>query len=177
MNLRRAIEGTLRSRRFWKWELSGIIFYGIPAAIRFITRNSYIPVLSWPGLIHNYYIPGNLVEKILVNAFFPGGAGGVAGEVFARNYSGKPIRKRTVYLARLSGALTQTALWSAIQFWGYHQFYVGPYGGNVFEPPTVLPFNFLLAALSIFTPDVLDFAQSRFERVYRRIRERAAEKS
>jgi hypothetical protein len=177
MDLRRAIVGTLRSRRFWKWEIGGLVIYGIPAAIRFITRNSYIPILSWPGLVHNYYIPGNLVEKILVNAFFPGGAGGVAGEVFARNYSGKAIRRRTMYLARLSGALAQTAVWSAIQFWGYHQFYVGPYGGNVFEPPTVLPFNFLLAALSIFTPDVLHFAKSGFKSVYRRIRGGAAEKS
>ena len=177
MNLRRAIAGTLRSRRFWKWELGGIIIYSLPAAMRFITKNSYIPILSWPGLVHNYYIPGNLVEKILVNAFFPGGAGGVAGEVFARNCSGKPIRKRTMYLARLGGALTQTALWSAFQFWGYHQFYVGPYGGNVFEPPTVLPFNFLLAAFSIFTPDVLHFAISGFERVYGRIQESVAEKS
>ncbi|HKZ87918.1 MAG TPA: hypothetical protein VJ066_02015 [Candidatus Bathyarchaeia archaeon] len=176
MDLRRALVDTLRSRRFWKWEIGGLVLYGIPATIRFITRNSYIPILSWPGLVHNYYVPGNLVEKVLVNAFFPGGAGGVAGEIFVRNYKGKAVQRRTKYLSRLGGALVQTAFWSAIQYLGYHQFVIGPFGGNIFEPPTILPFNFLLATLSIFTPDVLQFLKSRIKSAHRKIRGRAREK-
>ena len=37
MKLRRAIVATLRSRRFWAWELGGAIIYAIPVAIRYIT--------------------------------------------------------------------------------------------------------------------------------------------
>jgi len=61
-----------------------------------------------------------LSKKFLINAFFPGGAGGVAGEVFVSNYRGKAVKGKAKYTARLSGALAQTALWSAIQYlWLY----------------------------------------------------------
>src|SRR4030066_1174393 len=109
MNLRRAVMATLRSKRFWLWEVAGAIIYGIPVAIRFVTKSVYIPILSLPGFWIDHYILGNLVEKILVNAFFPGGAGGVAGETFASNYKGEAVKGRTKYLARLGGALAQTA--------------------------------------------------------------------
>jgi hypothetical protein len=172
MSLRSAIERTLRSKRFWTWELGGAILYSIPAAIRFATKSSYIPILSIPGFWVWHFIPGNLVEKFLINAFFPGGAGGVAGEIFASNYRGYVVKGKAKYLARLGGALAQTAVWSAFQVWGYLQWVVGPYGGNIFEAPYVLPFNFLLASLSIFTPDIVGFVKSKVERAYRKLKEK-----
>ena len=163
MNLRRAVMATLRSKRFWLWEIAGAIIYGIPVTIRFVTKSVYIPILSLPGFWIDHYIPGNLVEKILVNAFFPGGAGGVAGGLLVSNYKGEEVKGKKKYLARLGGALLQTAAWSAFQLWGNLQNITGPYGGNIFEYPMVYPLNFLLAALSIFTPDVLSFAKTRIK--------------
>jgi hypothetical protein len=111
-----------------------------------------------------------LVEKILINAFFPGGAGGVAGETLVSNYKGEVIRGKTKYLARLGGALVQTSAWSAFQYWGYFLWISGPHGsGNLFEHPVVFPLNFLLASLSIFTPDVVQFAKSSLAKVYRKL--------
>jgi len=173
MKLRRAIGATLRSKRFWVWEVGGAILYGIPVAIRFITKSVYIPILSLPGFWISHYIPGNLVEKILINAFFPGGAGGVAGETLVSNYKGEAIRGKTKYLARLGGALAQTSAWSAFQYWGYFLWISGPHGsGNLFEHLIVFPLNFLLASLSIFTPDVVNFAKSKLESAYRKLSKR-----
>jgi hypothetical protein len=169
MNLRKAFAETLRSKRFWTWQLSGAILYAIPVAIRFITRSSYIPILSLPGYWIWHYIPGNLVEKILINAFFPGGAGAVAGEIFMENYRGTPQTRARKYAARLGGAMVQTAAWSAFQFAGYLLMIVGPFGGNIFEAWYVFPFNFLLAALSIFTPDVVHLAKLGVLRVKRKV--------
>ena len=177
MNLRRAVMGTLRSKRFWLWEVAGAIIYGIPVAIRFVTKSVTIPILDFPGFWIDHYIPGNLVEKILVNAFFPGGAGGVAGEILTSNYKGEEVKGKKKYLARLGGALLQTTAWSAFQYWGYSLMLMGPwggspYGGNVFEHATVFPINFTLAALSIFTPDVLSFAKKLIKTVIQKLRER-----
>ena len=173
MELRRAIGATLRSKRFWLWQIGGAILYGIPVAIRFITKSVYIPILSLPGVFINHYIPSNLVEKILINAFFPGGAGGVAGETLASNYKGEAIRGKTKYLARLGGALVQTSAWSAFQYWGYFLWISGPHGsGNLFEHPVVFPLNFLLASLSIFTPDIVNFTKSKLENAYQKLSKR-----
>jgi hypothetical protein len=175
MKLRGAFVSTLRSKRFWVWQVGGAVIYGIPAAIRFVTGSIYIPVLGFPGFWIDHWIPGNLVEKLVVNAFFPGGAGGVAGEIFVSNYRGEIVRRKTKYLARLGGALTQTAVWSALQYWGYTLMIIGPWGssggtgGNIFEHPTVYPFNFLLAALSIFTPDVVGFVKSGLKVAFRKL--------
>ena len=73
------------------------------------TGNVILPVLSllqtpWIG----YYIPGNLVEKIIVNAFFPGGAGAIAGEIFFSSAKGETLEGKEKYVARLKGALLQT---------------------------------------------------------------------
>lgn len=154
----RAIANTLRSSRFWAWQIGGIIIYAIPVLIRLATGNVVLPVLSWfatPWVDH--YIPGNLVEKILVNAFFPGGAGAVAGEIYYINRHGVVVTRRQKYLARLGGALLWTTLWSLFQLWGNFQNIMGSYGSNLFEYPMVFPLNFLLASLSIFTPDILGF--------------------
>jgi hypothetical protein len=173
MNLRGAVKATLRSKRFWVWQIGGAIIYGIPVAIRFATGSVYLPILSLletPWVDH--YVPGNLVEKMLVSAFFPGGAGAVAGEVFITNRGGVAVKGRKKYFARLGGVLAQTAAWSAFQLWGNLQNITGPYGGNIFEYPMVYPLNFLLASLSIFTPDVLNFLKSKMASAYQRLSKR-----
>ncbi len=151
---------TFRNRRFWIWQLGGAAIYAIPAAIRLATGSVLLPVLDlfmtpWIG----HYIPGNLVEKILVNAFFPGAAGAITAEIFYVNIHGQTFGRRNKYLVRLSGALVQTSAWSLFQFWGNMQNVAGSWGGNLFEYPMVYPLNFLLASLSIFTPDIVGFAK------------------
>jgi len=163
MLLHKAIVATLKSRRFWWWELGGAVIYGMPAAIRFITNSVSIPFLNFPGFWIDHWIPGNLMEKILVNAFFPGGAGGVAGEIFASNFRGEAVRGKTKYLSRLGGALFQTVVWSAFQFLGYSLDIRASYGSNIFESIYVFPINFVLAAFSIFTPDVVSFIKSKLK--------------
>lgn len=157
-----AITRTIRSRRFWVWQLGGIIIYALPAAIRLATGSDYLPVLGlfdvpWIG----YFIPGNIVEKILVNAFFPGAAGAIAGELFFSNMQGSAFSRRQKYLARLKGALLWTVIWSLFQFWGNMQNIAGPWGGNIFEYPMIYPLNFLLASFSIFTPTIVGFAKRK----------------
>lgn len=183
MKLRRAIVATLRSRRFWAWELGGAIIYAIPVAIRYVTGTVEIPILNFPGFWIDHLIPGNLLEKVLVNAFFPGGAGGVAGEILVSNRRERPLTRRAKYQARLGGAFGQTAVWSLFQFFGYFLLISGPSGGrgtNLFESVFVFPINFVLAALSIFTLDVLNFVKLSFcavqrianrgiKKIYRRI--------
>ena len=171
MNWRSAIASTLRSRRFWVWQVAGAVIYGIPAAIRFATGSVYLPVLSWfatPWIDH--YVPGNLVEKILVQAFFPGGAGGVAGEVLVSNHDGKALVGKRKYVVRLAGALAWTGAWSLFQLWGNMQNIIGSFEGNLFEYPMVFPLNFLIASFSIFTPDVLGFLKKGFAKLYRRLK-------
>jgi hypothetical protein len=178
MKLCRAIIATLKSKRFWVWQLGGVVIYGIPAAIRFATGSVRLPILSlletpWG----NHYVPANVAEKILVNAFFPGGAGGVAGEVFFSNYKGVAVKGKTMYLSRLGGALLQTAAWSAFQYWGYSLMILGPWSagsdmGNIFEYWTVFPLNFALAAFSIFTPDIVSFVKSAVGKVYGKLAKR-----
>jgi hypothetical protein len=172
MRLRRAIMSTIRSKRFWLWEIGGAIIYGIPVAIRFTTKNISIPILNFPGFWIGHFIPGNFVEKILINAFFPGGAGGIAGETFVSNYKGEAVKGKTKYLSRLGGALLQTAAWSAFQYWGYSLLVIGPFGGNIFEHALVFPINFTLATLSIFTPDVVNFAKSKMESAFQKLSKR-----
>ena len=173
MNLIAAAKATLKSKRFWLWQISGAIIYAIPVAIRFITKSAYIPILSF-GFWIGHYIPGNLVEKVLVNAFFPGGAGGVAGELLSSNYKGEAVKGKTKYLSRLGGAWLQTAVWSAFQFWGNSLQILGPWSigegwGNIFEYWTVFPLNFALAAFSIFTPDVVNFLKAILAKAYRKL--------
>ena len=152
----------LRSRRFWVWGICGVVIYAIPAAIRIATGDVNLPVLSlvstpWIGM----FVPANLVEKILVNAFFPGGAGAIAGEVFFSNVKSRTLVGRGMYVARLYGALLAVTVWSLIQLSGGIIGIAGSWGGNLFEYPSVFPLNFLLASLSIFTPTVLGFFKNR----------------
>jgi hypothetical protein len=153
---------TVRSRRFWVWQVGGILIYAMPATMRLATGSVYLPVLGlfevpWIG----HFIPGNLVEKILVNAFFPGAAGAIAGELIYTNIHGLTYGRRQKYFARFEGALLWTAAWSLFQFWGNMQNIAGPWGGNIFEYPMVYPLNFLLASLSIFTPTIVGFARTK----------------
>jgi hypothetical protein len=161
MTLRSAALATITNKRLWLWQMAGAIIYLIPVAIRFATKSIAIPILNFPGFWIGEYIPGNLLEKILVNAFFPGGAGGIAGETFVSKYNSKELKGKTKYLSRLSGALLQTGVWTAFQYVGYNLLINGPYGSNIFEFATVFPINFTLAAFSIFTPDVINFAKTK----------------
>ncbi len=152
---------TLRSRRFWIWQIAGIIIYGLPAAFRFATGSMAIPILNFPGFWIGHYIPGNFLEKLLVNSFFPGGAGAVAGEIFFCSYQEGTTKGRSKYLHRLAGAFAYTSAWSIFQFVGYSFYINGPYGSNIFEYVGVFPINFTLAALSVFTSDVMHFLKSK----------------
>ena len=171
MNWRSAIASTLRSRRFWVWQVAGAVIYGIPVLVRVMTGSVYLPVLSLlatPWIDH--YVPGNLVEKVLVQAFFPGGAGGVAGEVLVSNHDGKALVGKRKYVVRLAGALAWTGAWSLFQLWGNMQNIIGSFEGNLFEYPMVFPLNFLIAAFSIFTPDALGLLKKGFAKLYRRLK-------
>ncbi|MGO8806324.1 MAG: hypothetical protein ACLQO7_06920 [Candidatus Bathyarchaeia archaeon] len=161
----------LRSRRFWVWGICGAAIYAIPATIRIATGSVVLPVLSWAATPWvGMYVPANLVEKILVNAFFPGAAGAVAGEVFFQNAKSKILVGREKYLARLSGALLAVTVWSLIQLSGGLLDIAGSWGGNLFEYPSVFPLNYLLASLSIFTPTVIYFCKDRIASASHRLR-------
>ena len=153
------------------WQIGGAFIYALPATFRLATGMIHLPILSmfmppWS----TPFVPRNIVEKVLVNAFFPGGAGAVAGEVFYTNMHGKPFSRRQKYLARLGGALLWTAAWSLFQFWGYMQNITGSYGGNIFESPLVFPLNFALASLSIFTPTVVGFIKTKLTNPFHGLR-------
>ncbi len=153
------------------WQLGGAFIYSIPAAIRLATGSIHLPILSMfmvPWVTP--YVPGNIVEKVLVNAFFPGGAGAVAGEIFYSYTHGQAFSQKQKYLSRLGGAWLWTAGWSLFQFWGYMQNVTGSYGGNLFESPLVFPLNFLLASLSIFTPDVIGYFKNEVTNTYHAVR-------
>ena len=169
--IRNAISKSLRNRRFWVWQIGAILIYATPATIRITTGNIHLPILSMfmPFWV-SPFVPGNIVEKVLVNAFFPGGAGAVAGEIFYTNLNGKVTSRRQKFLARLGGALLWTSVWSLFQFWGYLQNVTGSYGGNLFESPLVFPLNFLLASLSIFTPSIMGIIRIKITNAYHRLR-------
>ncbi len=73
-------------------------------------------------------------------------------------------------MTRFLGATLWTALWSLFQLWGNMQNITGTYGGNLFEYPMVFPLNFGLAALSIFTPDVLGFMRGKAVQGYHKLK-------
>jgi hypothetical protein len=169
--IRNAISKSLRNRRLWVWQIGAILIYAAPATIRITTHNIHLPILSMfmPFWV-SPFVPGNIVEKVLVNAFFPGGAGAVAGEIFYTNFHGQFFARRQKYLARLGGAWLWTAAWSLFQFWGYLQNVNGSYGGKLFESPLVFPLNFLLASLSIFTPSIVGIIRIKIANAYHRLR-------
>ena len=167
----KAVTNLLRSRRFWIWQLGSAFIYSIPATIRITTGNIHLPILSMfmvPWVTP--YVPGNIVEKILVNAFFPGGAGAVAGEILYSKVKSADLSIRHKYLSRLAGAWLWVTGWSLFQFWGYIQNVNGSYGDNLFESPLVFPLNFLLASLAIFTPDVVGYIKKEVVDAYHGLR-------
>jgi len=101
--------------------------------IRLVTKSIAIPLLNFPGFWVGHFIPGNFLEKLLGNSFFPGGAGAVAGEIFINSYRDDTIMGKTKYLHRLSGALLETTARSAFQFTGYAFYIMMPYGSNISE--------------------------------------------
>lgn len=173
MKLSQAIVATFKSKRFWTWQLAGALIYAIPVLIRYGTGRVEIPILNFPGFWIGHIIPGNMLEKVLVNAFFPGGAGAITGEILFNNYTDIVVSGKKKYEARLGGALGQTALWSTFQFLGYFLMISGPSGSegsNLFESVFVFPINFILAALSIFTPDILSYIVRAISRIRRKSR-------
>jgi hypothetical protein len=137
--------------------------YAIPVTIRLATGNVVLPVL---GLLQtpwiDHAVPANLVEKILVNAFFPGAAGAVAGEIFFQyRNANRAISRRRRYGYRLAGALFYVTLFSIFQLAGYLADITASYGSNLFEYPGVYPLNYLLASLSIFTPTIVSYLWSK----------------
>ncbi len=173
MKLSKAIVATFKSKRFWMWQLAGALIYAIPVLIRYGTGRVEIPILNFPGFWIGHIIPGNMLEKVLVNAFFPGGAGAITGEILFNNYTDVVVAGRKKYWARLGGALGQTVLWSTFQFLGYYLMISGPggsEGSNLFESVFVFPINFILATLSIFTPDILSFVARGISRIRKEFR-------
>ncbi len=162
MSFRFAAVATLKDKRFWTWMIAGCIIYLIPAATRYATGNIIIPFLNWPGYWIDHFIPGNLSEKILVNAFFPGGAGAIAGEVFAGYYLKQAMTTKNKYLARLAGAIVFVSAWSLFQLWGYSLSIYMSFSpaSNLFESYFVFPINYIIAAFSIFTPTIVYFIKS-----------------
>ncbi|MCL1970408.1 MAG: hypothetical protein FWF66_02990 [Candidatus Bathyarchaeota archaeon] len=158
MNTKSAIVATGKSKRFWTWTITGIIIYLIPAAIRYATGSIVIPVLNWPGYWIDHFIPGNLLEKILVNMFFPGATGAIAGEIFTEHYHQKqPLTLKNKYISRLAGAILSVTAWSLFQYWGYQLAIYMPFSpsSNLFESYYVFPINYIIAACSIFTPTII----------------------
>lgn len=166
-----ALKRTLHSRRFWIWQLGGATIYAIPVAIRLVTGNVVLPVL---GLLKNpwidHFVPANMAEKILVNGFFPGAAGAVAGEIFfTTKKCDAEVSGRRKYGYRLAGAMVYVSLWSLFQLVGYYANITATYGSNLFEYPGVYPVNFLLAAGSIFTPTIVGFLKTCLTKLSRRL--------
>jgi hypothetical protein len=173
MKSSQAIIATFKSKRFWTWQLAGVLIYAIPVLIRYGTGRVEIPILNFPGFWIGHIIPGNMLEKVLVNAFFPGGAGAITGEILLNNYTDTVVSGGKKYLARLAGALGQTTLWSTFQFLGYFLMISGPSGSegsNLFESVFVFPINFILGALAIFTPDILSFVARGISRISRKLK-------
>ncbi|MBI4010450.1 MAG: hypothetical protein HY361_04685 [Candidatus Aenigmarchaeota archaeon] len=169
MRVLNAISEAVKSKRIWAWELGSFVLHVAPALVRFATKNPVIPILNEPG----YSIAGsppNLVEHLITNPFFPGGAGAVVGETLVSNYTGRKLAGKSKYLARLGGALLQYGVWTGIQYLGYLQDKIGPHGENIFDPPEKIPYTLGLTVLSVFTPDVVDYANKGIQSLYRRVR-------
>ncbi|MDR0318917.1 MAG: hypothetical protein LBI09_02660 [Nitrososphaerota archaeon] len=157
MNLKSALVATVKSKRFWIWMLTGIIIYLIPVAIRYTTGSIVIPFLNWSGYWIDHFIPGNLSEKILVNMFFPGATGAIAGEVFTEHYLKQSLTVKSKYISRFAGAMLFVSAWSLFQFWGYQLSIYMPFSpsSNLFESYYVYPINYIIATCSIFTPTII----------------------
>jgi hypothetical protein len=157
MSIKFALVATCKSKRFWSWMFAGMIIYLIPVVIRYATGSIIIPFLNWPGYWIGHVIPGNLSEKILVNMFFPGAAGAIAGEVFAGYQRNQALNFKMRYLSRFAGAMLFVSAWSLFQFWGYQLSIYMPFspGSNLFESYFVFPLNYIIAACSIFTPSII----------------------
>jgi len=171
MSLKFALAATCKSKHFWTWTLLGIIIYLIPVAIRYATGSIVIPFLNWPGYWIDHFIPGNLSEKMLVNMFFPGAAGAVAGEVFTEHYFKQHLAIKKKYLARFAGAMLFVTAWSLFQYYGYQLAIYMPFspGSNLFESYLVYPLNYIIATCSITTPTIIYFIKNCIKQLTRKI--------
>lgn len=162
------LKETLKEERVWKWIGIGIVAYGLPALYRYITKNPNLPYMPLVDTPYEY-IPSNLPEKLIINSIAPGGVGAVIGETFVKNFTKKESKKLRKYLSRVSGSLTTTSVWAAIQYAGYYICdilkYEWPSGGNPFEPPIIYPFNlFIAASLAPFVPYIADFLKFKIKK-------------
>ncbi|MDR2699227.1 MAG: hypothetical protein LBC12_00135 [Nitrososphaerota archaeon] len=166
MSIRFAFAAMLKSKRFWIWMITGIIIYLIPVTIRYTTGSIIIPFLNWPGYWIDHFIPGNLSEKMLVNMFFPGAAGAIAGEVFVGHQLKRFLTVKMKYLSRFAGAMFFVSAWSLFQFLGYQLAIYMPFspGSNLFESYFVYPINYVIAACSIFTPTIIYAIKKRYSK-------------
>jgi len=155
--------------------LAGMIIYLIPVAIRYATGNIVIPFLNWPGYWIDHFIPGNLSEKILVNMFFPGAAGAIAGEIFTEHYLKQSPTIRKKYLSRFAGAIFFVTAWSLFQFYGYQLSIYMPFSpsSNLFESYFVYPLNYIIATCSIFTPTIIHLIKNGIKIVHNKKPQRA----
>jgi len=172
MDFKFALAATLRNKRFWVWTIAGMIIYLIPVAIRYVTGSIVIPFLNWPGYWIDHFIPGNLSEKLLVNMFFPGATGAIAGEIFAQTYYHKqPLTCKAKYLSRFAGAMFFVSAWSLFQLIGYQFAIYLPFspGSNLFESYFVYPLNYVIAACSILTPTILEGLRKLMQKIQQKI--------
>ncbi|MCL2135002.1 MAG: hypothetical protein FWH37_05545 [Candidatus Bathyarchaeota archaeon] len=172
MNFRFAFTSTISSKRFWSWTIVGVIIYLVPVVIRYATGSIIIPFLNWPGYWVDHFIPGNLSEKILVNMFFPGATGAIAGEIFTTHYKKQQLSTKTLYLSRFVGAMLFVTAWSFFQFFGYQlKIYMSfSPGSNLFESYFVFPINYLIATCSIFTPTILYIIKNMFKKIIKYVK-------
>lgn len=149
------------------WLVGGVSVYAAPALFRAVTKITEI----FPHFYElPWYLPPNIIEKGIVNSFFPGATASVViGDTkwkpyrsFIKSLSKKiGLEKYEKFVGRFTGAAIGTTLWTAFQAAGYVQDYLWPHGGNAFEDPSVYPFNIAIGLASTLVPYGVEKLKSR----------------
>ena len=118
----RAISNTLRSRRFWVWQIGGAFIYAIPATIRLATGNIHLPILSMfmPPWVNPLRAAATSSRKFWLTRFSPEAQAQWQAKSSTQTSKAEPLSRKQKYLARLGGAWLQTAAWSLFQLCGLH---------------------------------------------------------
>ena len=161
-------EITNLSRGQKAWLVGGVGVYIAPAIFRAITKVTEI----FPHFYDlPWFLPTNVIEKVLVNSIFPGATSSVViGDTkwgkyrsFIKSLSKKlGLEKYERFVGRFTGAAIGALAWTAIQYVGYSQSYLWPHGGNAFEDPSVYPFNIAIGLVSSIVPYAMDKVKSYF---------------
>jgi len=81
------------------------------------------------------------------------------GESFFSSAWREKIKGLKKYFSRVTGSFVATSAWTAVQYVGHRVCetlkYEWPSGGNPFEPPTVYPFNLVMALSLALAPLLL----------------------